>query len=331
MLVQSYEMLCTARVVRATRTEPEHPQRGAATQDRHKEPSAETVRGGIHDTGLPPARMVGVEHLCVRYLWDEAAYLWLTQKQPDEERFLSCSLNLSWPDQGPDAAVDDRQAAKIVAQLQEIFDHMIVSTRVITSRSHAGDNQFAGLAQLLELRPLVKALKGLHDAVSEPGPGPSPVVPRPLHPQELGLTPETIGKTSPGNRTLAPPHHLPRSGRSCSPSLATIGSISSAGTNRCKAIGPAELAHLLDQRARDVRVLAVGHQEDRLDVGVEPMVRQGHAELVLHVGQGPQAAEDHAGADPPDVLHRQLLEPLHARRWDRAGPPAGPARSAPRC
>ncbi len=44
--------------------------------------------------------MVAVEHLCVRYLWDDAAYLWLTQKQSDEERFLSCSLNLIWPDQG---------------------------------------------------------------------------------------------------------------------------------------------------------------------------------------------------------------------------------------
>jgi len=171
VLAQSYEMLCTARVVRATRTEQEHPLGGAATPDRHQEPSVETVRGGIHDKGLPPARMVGVEHLCVRYLWDEAAYLWLTQKQPDEERFLSCSLNLSWPDQGPEAAVEDRDSATIVAQLQEIFDHLIVSTRVITSRSHAGDNQFAGWLSYSNFDRSSKALKTFHDAVRSRGLG----------------------------------------------------------------------------------------------------------------------------------------------------------------
>ena len=115
--------------------------------------------------------MVGVEHLCVRYLWDEAAYLWLTQKQPDEERFLSCSLNLSWPDQGAEAAVEDKQAASIVAQLQEIFDHMIVSTRVITSRCHAGDDRFAGWLSYSNFDRSFKALKGLHDAVRSRGLG----------------------------------------------------------------------------------------------------------------------------------------------------------------
>jgi len=171
VLVQSYEMLCTARVMRATRNEPAHSQQEAAKQDRHKEPSAETVRGGIHDTGLPRARMIGVEHLCVRYLWDEAAYLWLTQKQPDEERFLSCSLNLSWPDQGQDVAIEDKQAASIVAQIVEIFDHMIVSTRVITSRAHAGDHDFSGWLSYSSFDRSWKALKGLHDAIKSRGLG----------------------------------------------------------------------------------------------------------------------------------------------------------------
>ena len=43
--------------------------------------------------------MVAVELLCVRYLWDDAEYLWLTQRAPDQDRFLSCNLNISWPDQ----------------------------------------------------------------------------------------------------------------------------------------------------------------------------------------------------------------------------------------
>src|SRR5262249_55422175 len=85
VLVQSYEMLCTARVMRATRVEPDR--RAAEPRaGRPGEPTSETLRGGIHDQNIPAARMVGVEHLCVRYLWDEAAYLWLTRKQDDEER-----------------------------------------------------------------------------------------------------------------------------------------------------------------------------------------------------------------------------------------------------
>jgi hypothetical protein len=165
VLVQSYEMLCTARVMRATRAEPER--RSAAPQAaRWKEPTTETLRGGIHDHDVPAARIIGVEHLCVRYLWDEAAYLWLTQKQSDDERFLSCSLNLNWPDQGGDGLLDDdRQAREIIGALGEIFDHMIVSTRVISSRSHIDDHQFVGWLSYSSFDRSWKALKSLHDAV----------------------------------------------------------------------------------------------------------------------------------------------------------------------
>ncbi len=116
VLVQSYEILSTARVLRATRDEPVRGQAAPAPRaTRQHAPSAETVRGGIHDQNVAPERIVGVEHLCVRYLWDEAAYLWLTQKQSDDERFLSCSLNLSWPDPGQVGLISDpKDAPRIV-------------------------------------------------------------------------------------------------------------------------------------------------------------------------------------------------------------------------
>jgi hypothetical protein len=173
VLVQAYEMLSTARVLRATRDEPVRGQAvPAPSAARPHEPSAETVRGGIHDQNLPPERMVGVEHLCVRYLWDEAAYLWLTQKQSDQERFLSCSLNLSWPDQGQVATSSaGKEATRIVLALNEIFDHMIVSTRVITSRSHSSDDEFAGWLSYSSFDRSLKALKSLHDAVRSRGLG----------------------------------------------------------------------------------------------------------------------------------------------------------------
>jgi hypothetical protein len=171
VLVQSYEMLCTARVMRATRAEP--PRAGTVPRAaRPDEPSTETLRGGIHDHNVPAARMIGVEHLCVRYLWDEAAYLWLSQKQNDNERFLSCSLNLNWPDQGGDGLLDDdKEARRIVSTLEEVFDHMVVATRVISSRSHVEDLQFAGWLSYSGFDRSWKALKSLHDAVLSRGLG----------------------------------------------------------------------------------------------------------------------------------------------------------------
>ena len=175
VLVQSYEILSTARVMRATRVEPTS-SRGqtadATTPPRRAEPSAETVRGGIHDRDVPAGRLVGVEHLCVRYLWDDAAYLWLTQKQSDEERFLSCSLNVTWPDQNQSTvAMKDKEVDDIIADLVEIFDHMVVSTRVVTSRCYAENHQFAGWLSYSSFDRSWKALKCLHEAIRSRGLG----------------------------------------------------------------------------------------------------------------------------------------------------------------
>jgi hypothetical protein len=166
-------MLSTARVMRAARAEPadRSASRGGPDSRRRGEPSAEAVRGGIHDQDVDPARIVGVEHLCVRYLWDDAAYLWLTRRQSDEERFLSCSLNLSWPDQGQANRLSPAETAAVLADLTEVFDHMVVCTRVVTSRSHADDDQFSGWLSYSSFDRSWKALKCLHDAVRSRGLG----------------------------------------------------------------------------------------------------------------------------------------------------------------
>jgi hypothetical protein len=180
VLSQSYELLCTARVMRATRAESPAPRpgpepvwaRGTPTAERRRQASAESLRGGIHDQDIPPLRLVGVEHLCVRYLWEDAAYLYLTQKQPDEERFLSCSLNLNWPDQA--AAPADRSPRdrdQILADLGEIFDHLVVSTRVVSSRSDGEDDRFSGWLSYSSFDLSWKAVKCLHDALRARGLG----------------------------------------------------------------------------------------------------------------------------------------------------------------
>jgi len=59
-----------------------------------------------------------------------------------------------------------------------------------------------------------------------------------------------------------------------------------------------------------MRILAVGHQEDGFDLGIEPVVGQGHPELVLHVGESAQPAQDHLGPGSTNIVHGQSLERL---------------------
>jgi hypothetical protein len=171
VLVRSYEMLSTARVMRAVQPGRD---RAASTGSsrRSTEPSTETIRGGIHDADVSPSRLVGVEHLCVRYLWDDAAYLWLSQQRPDEERFLSCSLNLTWPDAGTiTGTVDPADASAIVQTLKEITERIARDTPVISARSDVHEDQFAGWLSYSNFEVSWKALKSLHAAVRERGLG----------------------------------------------------------------------------------------------------------------------------------------------------------------
>jgi hypothetical protein len=171
ILVQAYEMLSSARIVRATQVTPETRPAPAAA---HVRPTrgAESVHSGLHDKQVPPERIVAVEHFCVRYLWDEADYLWLTQRVPDEDRFLSCNLNLTWPDptwndQG--AAPFDRTA--IVALLHEAFDLLIIQTRAITSRSRVDNDRFGGWISYSNFDRSWKAVNTLHQFLLNHGLG----------------------------------------------------------------------------------------------------------------------------------------------------------------
>jgi hypothetical protein len=170
ILVQAYEMLSTARVVRATLAEPE-PRRPAA-QGARPERDSQSVHAGIHDTDVHPLRILAVELLCVRFLWDEADYMWLTQKAPDEDRFLSCNLNMSWPDQkaahGPPGP-GDRTA--VIAALNEIFDSLIISTRALTSRSRAEEGRFGGWLAYSNFDRAWKAVSSAHELLRARGLG----------------------------------------------------------------------------------------------------------------------------------------------------------------
>jgi hypothetical protein len=165
ILSQAYELLCSARVVRATHFE--SPARTHRTAPRPRpEPGAETVHAGIHDKDVDSSRVVAVELLCVRYLWDDASYLWLVQGVPEEQRFLSCSLSINWPDavlSNRDVSTRDRPA--IVASLSEVFDALIISTRAIASRARVEDDRFAGWLSYTSFDRSWKATRALHESL----------------------------------------------------------------------------------------------------------------------------------------------------------------------
>jgi DnaJ domain len=184
ILSQAYEMLSTARVARASQREPHagaarsaaeasgHAQAHAHTQRAKPERQTEAAHAGIFDHETPRSRIVAVELLCIRYLWDDADYLWLTQRVPDEDRFLSCNLTFSWPDENAASrTLSHDEAAQLLASLQEIFDHMIVSTRVVTSRSRIQDDQFSGWLAYSNFDRAYKAVSILHETLKSRGMG----------------------------------------------------------------------------------------------------------------------------------------------------------------
>jgi len=171
IIVQSYEMLSRARVARAA-----HAEQAAERPANPPRPKAErqtgSVHAGIHDKNVPPSSIVALELLCVRFLWDEADYLWITERAPDEERFLSCSLNFCWPDPG---AASEQPAqfdpSAVIAALLDVFDQMIIATRVVSSRSRVADDRFDGWLSYSNFDRAWKAVSTIHQSLRGRGLG----------------------------------------------------------------------------------------------------------------------------------------------------------------
>ncbi len=175
ILAQAYEMLSAARVARAAagppEPTPEAVRRPPATAAARGQRETEAVHSGILDSETPPARLVAVEHLCVRYLWDDAEYLWLGQLAPDSERFLSCGLNLNWPDPLAPLRLDPDQSAQVSASLSELVDDLILSSRPAASRLRAEDDRVAAWLSYTSFDRSWRALGALHTLLRKQGLG----------------------------------------------------------------------------------------------------------------------------------------------------------------
>jgi hypothetical protein len=100
------------------------------------------------------------------------SYVWLGQGVPEEDRFLSCSLNLTWPDLSrldPGAAIPGQAA--ILATLGELFDTTIIGTRAVNSRSRVEEGRFAGWLSYSGFDRSYKALQGLQHGLRRRGLG----------------------------------------------------------------------------------------------------------------------------------------------------------------
>jgi hypothetical protein len=193
ILSQSYEVLSTARVVQATQAEfrvrpssptsaaeaaraetapPRGESRGAgasagATSSARTKPSTEKVRPGVRDAAHDPTKVVDIEKLWVRF---EVDHLWLLQDGGREDRFLSCCLNISWPD--PELA---NQAGTIpdgvetLAKLREVFDDVHIHTPANNSRCKVEDHKFQGWLSYPNTQLAWNAFQKLHEGLNARG------------------------------------------------------------------------------------------------------------------------------------------------------------------
>ena len=104
----------------------------------------------------------------------------------------------------------------------------------------------------------------------------------------------------------------------------------------------AQPGDLLDQFRGDRLVPRLGHQEHRLDRGVERPVHPDHLEFVFEIRHRPQAADDDLRADIAGAVDQEVLERMHddldpgrsrrsRRSRPRPSPPVRPAKTAAPC
>jgi hypothetical protein len=181
ILVQSYEVLSTARVVQASqaefRAQPPRPQSPTSQAGPQPHDRTNTVRPGVRDAVLDPARVVDVEQLCVRF---EVDHLWLLHAGAGgkEDRFLSCCLNISWPhtasagQAGPGTGIDIGalpDVEQILAKLSEAFEAVRSRTKAASAWHATEEHRFQGWLSYPNTQLAGSGFLKLYDALKARG------------------------------------------------------------------------------------------------------------------------------------------------------------------
>ncbi len=165
ILTQSYEILSTARVASASEREQQAPPRPSWARAQPQppprdEPSArpfrtepprapnrprpdahESVRPGVSEASDDPAKVVEVEKVSIRF---EAEHVWLITDRSRDDRFLSCSLNITWPDPDSNLASGSiPNAEATLKNLERVFEALCAETKPLTSHSSVEVGQFS--------------------------------------------------------------------------------------------------------------------------------------------------------------------------------------------
>jgi curved DNA-binding protein CbpA len=192
IVAQAYEILSTERVSQATHAEfrarPTRPAKPAweARSGNEKEPprqnqaekesassgsppraAADGVRAGISDPVHDPVRVVNVEKLWVRY---EVDHVWLLHEGSSEDRFLSCCLNISWPDPTLASRAESLPGREeILHQLTEAYDAVRRHTPIAAARCETEDHRFQGWLSYAGTQPAWAAFNKLHQELNARG------------------------------------------------------------------------------------------------------------------------------------------------------------------
>jgi DnaJ domain len=167
ILVACYEALGTERVARASARESEYVRRRPSTSPAPETPrrpaqgfsattpprpeagprsdpgdNHETLREGDRDEAADPSRVVDVEKLTLRFQLD---HVWVISEHGSEDRTLSCSLNVNWPDPELDAPLESIAGREdILTSLQAGFDEVAAETQADSTRTEVVDGRFSG-------------------------------------------------------------------------------------------------------------------------------------------------------------------------------------------
>jgi hypothetical protein len=125
------------------------------------------VRPGVSDAVHDPARVVDVEKLWVRY---EVDHVWLLHEGSSEDRFLSCCLNISWPDPVLASRAGSLPGAEeTLRQLNEVFTLVRSHTPITNARSDVQDDRFQGWLSYASTQLAWQAFNKLHQELNARG------------------------------------------------------------------------------------------------------------------------------------------------------------------
>ncbi len=188
ILAQAYETMSRARVVRASRLDaatgrPAEPSRRAANESRpqSERPSwssrsaappprddpNETIRAGAKESTREPERIVDVERLLIRF---EVEDFWLLQDGARDDRFLSCSLNLAWPDAAAfPAGKTPPRAAETLHDLEVVFENLRLNSAPVGAQRNVEAGGFSAWLSYASPDAAWKSFRMLRDALHERG------------------------------------------------------------------------------------------------------------------------------------------------------------------